>query len=42
MDLANIGEATVRGAMSEPRALASLDHTSEVLLEKRRWMLEKR
>jgi multiple sugar transport system substrate-binding protein len=39
MDLANIGEATVRGAMSEPQALAALDHRADVLLEKRRWML---
>lgn len=36
------GDATVRGAMSVPSALADLDKTADVILEKRRWVLERR
>jgi len=35
------GEATVRGAMTPPAALADLDRTTDRILEKRRWVLSR-
>ena len=40
--IADRGEAAARGATNIPAALAQLDAKADALLEKRRWMLEKR
>jgi len=35
------GEAAVRGAMTPETTLADLDRTTDRILEKRRWVLER-
>jgi len=40
--IADRGEAAARGATNIPAALAQLDQKADALLEKRRWMMEKR
>ena len=40
--IADRGEAAARGVTNIPAALAQLDAKADALLEKRRWMLEKR
>jgi multiple sugar transport system substrate-binding protein len=40
--IADRGEAAARGATNIPAALAQLDQKADALLEKRRWMLNKR